>query len=42
MENKNFYRTITVIASAEETTKKINQVNPWWANVFWQCGAVEQ
>ncbi len=31
MEKKNFHRTITVNASAEEAMKKINQVNLWWA-----------
>lgn len=31
MENKNFHRTITVNASAEEAMKKISQVNRWWA-----------
>jgi len=31
MEKKNFHRSITVNASAEEAMKKINQVNEWWA-----------
>lgn len=34
MEKKNFYRTITVNASAKETMKKIGQVNLWWAKNF--------
>jgi len=34
MENKNFHRTIKVNASAEETMKKIGQVNLWWAKNF--------
>lgn len=34
MGNKNFHRTITVNASAEEAMKKINQVNLWWAKNF--------
>jgi hypothetical protein len=34
MEKKNFNRTITVNASAEEAMKKINQVNLWWAKNF--------
>jgi hypothetical protein len=34
MEKKNFHRTITVNASAEEAMKKIAQVNLWWAKNF--------
>jgi hypothetical protein len=34
MEKKNFHRTITVNASAEEAMKKISQVNLWWAKHF--------
>ncbi len=34
MENKNFHRTITVNASAEEAMKKISEVNHWWAKNF--------
>jgi len=31
MKNKNYHKTITVNASAEETLEKIAQVNLWWA-----------
>jgi len=31
IEKKNYHRTITVDASAEEAMKKISQVNHWWA-----------
>lgn len=31
MKPKNYHRTITVNASAEEVMKKICQVNLWWA-----------
>jgi len=34
MENKDFYRTITVNASAKEAMKKISQVNFWWKKDF--------
>ena len=34
METKNFHRTITVNASAEEAMKKISLVNGWWAKNF--------
>ena len=34
MEKKNYHRTITVKASAEEAMKKISQVNLWWAKDF--------
>ncbi len=34
MENKNYHRTITVNASAEETMKKINKPNLWWSKEF--------
>ncbi len=33
-EKKNFHRTITVNASAEETMKKISQINFWWKKDF--------
>jgi len=31
MKDKNFHRTIIVNASAAEATKKISEVNKWWA-----------
>lgn len=31
MEKKNFHRSITVNASADEAMKKISQVTGWWA-----------
>jgi len=34
MEKKNFHIAMTVNATAEETMKKINQVNRWWAKNF--------
>jgi len=34
MERKDFYRTITVNASAKEAMKKISQVNCWWKKDF--------
>jgi len=34
MENKNYHRTITVNASAEEAMKKIGQINLWWRKDF--------
>ena len=34
MEKKDFHRTITVNASAEETMKKISQINLWWVKDF--------
>jgi hypothetical protein len=34
MENKNYHKTITVNASAEEAIKKISQVNFWWKKDF--------
>jgi hypothetical protein len=34
MEKKNFHRTITVNASAEEIMKKISQINLWWVKDF--------
>jgi len=34
MEKKDYHRTITVNASAEEAMKKIGQVNGWWAKNF--------
>ena len=34
MERKDFYRTITVNASAKEAMKKISQVNFWWKKDF--------
>jgi hypothetical protein len=34
MEQKNYHKTITVNASAEEAMKKISQVNLWWAKDF--------
>src|SRR6266536_1147295 len=34
MENKNFHRTITVNASAEEAFEKIAKVGDWWAKSF--------
>lgn len=40
MEKKDFHRTITVNASAEEAMKKIAQVNLWWAKNF--SGSAEQ
>jgi hypothetical protein len=35
MENKNYHRTITVNASADEAMKKITQVNLWWKTDFY-------
>ena len=34
MKSKNYHRTITVNASAEEAMKKISQVNLWWKKDF--------
>ena len=34
MENKNYSRTFTVSASAEEAMKKISQINFWWKKEF--------
>lgn len=34
MENKNYHNSIIVNASAEESIKKISQVNLWWKNDF--------
>jgi hypothetical protein len=34
MTSKNYHRTITVNASAEEAMKKISQVNLWWKKDF--------
>lgn len=34
MENKNYHRTITVNASAEEAMQKISQLNLWWRKDF--------
>jgi len=34
LENKNYHRTITVNATAEEAMKKISQVNHWWKHDF--------
>jgi len=34
MENKNYYKTIMVNASAEEAMKKISQVDRWWKKDF--------
>ncbi len=34
MQNKNYRRTITVNASAEEVMKKISQINLWWVANF--------
>lgn len=31
MANKNFHTIIKVNASAEETLKKVNKINKWWA-----------
>ena len=37
MEKKNYHRTITVNASAEEAAEKISQVNNWWKHDFSGC-----
>jgi hypothetical protein len=34
MTNKNYHRTITVNASAEEAMKKISQIDLWWRKDF--------
>ena len=34
MEDKNYHRTITVNASAEEAMQKISQLNLWWRKDF--------
>ena len=34
METKNYHRTITVNGSAEESLKKITEVNNWWKHDF--------
>ncbi len=34
MENKNYHRTVTVDASAEEAMRKICRINLWWVKNF--------